>query len=355
MSTRKTSICQAPAWLKAAVYEPKRQRTFHLVKQAVNMLVEQHKQDGTIPISLGTILPTTRLLDPAGKGVTYTAILENHEAYAYYKRFRTASPSKKRPPAQRKGNGAEQMIKADRDLARDGQQYTKLNREELVDHLLHTEQLYAQLNALYLVTNDKLREWQRRAEQAEAQLNTWQEQSPGEHLLVQGQLSCGDQMADALGTSVDAGIREMVRVLNMLGIGTTTSCEGHIEHNGIGAPYIDFQVPGATQFQEQASQALQSGDHTRLSELANQAREEALPVVRPLFDLLVCFYRTHQVSYEQQLALCLADFGHGTLESHGANFQAIMPPEIAQQRLREYQEEMAAFAAFLKYEFDKRD
>ena len=44
--TRKTPSCEAPTWLDAAVYEPKRQRTFDLVKRAVDMLVEQRQRDG---------------------------------------------------------------------------------------------------------------------------------------------------------------------------------------------------------------------------------------------------------------------------------------------------------------------
>jgi len=158
------------------VYAPKRQRTFDLVKQAIDMLVEQHKQDGTTRISLSTIIATTRQLDPAGKGVSHTAILENEEAYAYYKRNRTANKPKKRQPTPRNVD-ARRVIKADRDQARVRQRYMKLNREDLVVLLLSVEQQYAELHERYLATNDKLLEWQLRAEQAEAQLKTRQERS----------------------------------------------------------------------------------------------------------------------------------------------------------------------------------
>jgi hypothetical protein len=123
------------------VYEPKRQRTFQLVKQAVDTLVEQRKQDGTTRISLNTIVATTRQLDLEGKGVAHTAILENEEAYAYYKRYRTASKPTKRQSASRNVD-AKLVIKTDRDLARARQRYMKLNREELVEQLLSVEQQY---------------------------------------------------------------------------------------------------------------------------------------------------------------------------------------------------------------------
>ncbi len=161
------------------MYEPKRQRTFELVKQAVDTLIKQREQDGITRISLTTIIATARELDPAGKGVAHTAILENEEAYAYYKRFRTASKPKKRERAPRNGD-AKPGIKADRDQARVRQRYMKLNREELVDQLLTVEQQYADLNVHYLSMNDKLLEWQLRTEAAEAQLNTQQEQKSRE-------------------------------------------------------------------------------------------------------------------------------------------------------------------------------
>ncbi len=166
---------QAPTWLDTAVYTPKKQRTFDLVKQAVDALVEQRKQDGVTRISLTTIVATAKQQDPAGQGIAHTSILENEEAYAYYKRFRTASKPKKRQPAP-KHVGTGPMIKADRDKSRVRQRYMKLNREELVDQLLSVEQQYAELHERYLSMNDKLLEWQLRAEAVEAQLNARQEQ-----------------------------------------------------------------------------------------------------------------------------------------------------------------------------------
>ena len=157
------------------MYEPKRQRTFDLVKRAVDALVEQRQRDGTTRISLSSIVSTAKQLDPAGQGIAHTSILENEEAYAYYKRFRTASKPKKRQPTPRNGD-ARPVIKADRDQGRVRQRYMKLNREELVDQLLLVEQQYAQLRERYLAVNDTLLEWQLRAEQAETQLKAQQEQ-----------------------------------------------------------------------------------------------------------------------------------------------------------------------------------
>jgi hypothetical protein len=101
--------------------------------------------------------------------LTPIVVVENEEAYAYYKKFHTADKPKKCQPSLKKDNACP-VIKADRDQSRVRRRYMKLNREELVDQLPDCEQRYAQLHERYLGMNDKLLEWQLRAEQAETQL-----------------------------------------------------------------------------------------------------------------------------------------------------------------------------------------
>src|SRR5205807_9691667 len=86
-----------------------------------------------------------------------------------------STPAQRQPRTSSVNSGP--VIKVDRDQTRVKQRYMKLSREELADHLLWVEQEYTQLNARYLALNDKLLEWQLRAEQAEGQLKGWQEQS----------------------------------------------------------------------------------------------------------------------------------------------------------------------------------
>lgn len=175
-STRKTPKKQAPIWLNDAVYEPKRQRTVGLVKRAVDRLVEQRKQDGVTRISLTSIVAMAKQLDQAGQGIAHTSILENAEAYAYYKKFRTASKPKQRQAAPKR-EGARLVIKGDRDQTRVRQHYMKLNRAELVERLLFVEQQYAELDARYLAMSDTALEWQLRGEAAETALSAQQERS----------------------------------------------------------------------------------------------------------------------------------------------------------------------------------
>lgn len=51
-----------------------------------------------------------------------------------------------------------------------------------------------------------------------------------------------DRVKDALGKTVDPGIRETVAVLNLLGFRTRQSCEGHVNERGLGlpTPWVDI-------------------------------------------------------------------------------------------------------------------
>jgi hypothetical protein len=178
-STRKTPPRQAPTWLNATVYEPKRQRTFEVVKRAVDTLAEQRKQDGVTRISLNSIVAMAKQQDPASQGIAHTSILENAEAYAYYKKFRTTSLPKQRQSASQNGS-THPVIKIDRDQSRVRQRYMKWNRTDLVNQLLSVEQQYAELQERYLATCDQLLEWQLRAETAEARVKQEREQQARE-------------------------------------------------------------------------------------------------------------------------------------------------------------------------------
>ena len=66
---------------------------------------------------------------------------------------------------------------------------------------------------------------------------------------------------------------------------------------------------------------------------------------------LEMFYRGRQVPYNRRLTLSFLSDGQGRIESQGAEFQETAPPEIKQQKLAEYQEEMRAFTSFLKEKY----
>ncbi len=169
MSKRKSQ--PAPPWLQESVYEPKRKHSVDLVKQSVDALVNQRKQDNKTRISLATIVATSKQLDPTGIGVAHTTILENAEAYAYYKKHRTTSPKTVKRRNQRiSADLSEPDSAQDPAFAKRRQYYMTWRRAELVDELLRVREERDRFQEQWLDASDNLLQWQLRALEAEKQL-----------------------------------------------------------------------------------------------------------------------------------------------------------------------------------------
>jgi hypothetical protein len=168
MSKRKSQ--PAPTWLEESVYEPKRKHSVDLVKQSIDTLVNQRKQGSKIRISLATIVATSKQLDPTGVGVAHTTILENAEAYAYYKKYRTTSLKTVKHRNQRGSpETIEQLVANDPALEKRRQYYMTWRRAELVDELLRVRQERGRFQEQWLDASDNLLQWQLRALEAEKQ------------------------------------------------------------------------------------------------------------------------------------------------------------------------------------------
>jgi hypothetical protein len=172
-SASKTSS-ETRDWLEEQVYSPKRARTVELVKQSIDTLLAAGQR-----VSVATIMKQAQALDPKGKGISHTAILNNPEARAYYEQHRTwQAPSKSRSKMASTVSATPQTrIEPGRDLGRVRQRYLLMTKQELAERLVQTEQLYAQQQELWLQGQDEVltwrlqaEMWQKRAEQAEAKL-----------------------------------------------------------------------------------------------------------------------------------------------------------------------------------------
>ena len=168
MSKRKSQ--PAPTWLEDSVYEPKRKHSVDLVKQSVDALVTQRKQGNKTRISLATIVATSKQLDPTGTGIAHTTILENAEAYAYYKKYRTTSSKTVKRRSQRSSpETTEQLVTNDPALEKRRQYYMTWRRAELVDELLRVRKERDQFQEQWLDASDNLLQWQLRVLEAEKQ------------------------------------------------------------------------------------------------------------------------------------------------------------------------------------------
>ncbi len=167
MSKRKSQ--PAPTWLEDSVYEPKRKHSVELVKQSVDTLVNQRKQGSKTQISLATIVATSKQLDPTGTGVAHTTILENAEAYAYYKKYRTTSSKTVKRRNQRiSADLSEPDSAQDPAFAKRRQYYMTWRRAELVDELLRVREERNRFQEQWLDASDNLLQCQLRADLAES-------------------------------------------------------------------------------------------------------------------------------------------------------------------------------------------
>jgi hypothetical protein len=170
---------------------------------------------------------------------------------------------------------------------------------------------------------------------------------------------------DKIGMNIDSGILETVIALNALGIETSASCEGHLDH-GIAAPWIDIEAKSASEDVRRVAQIFTRADEAferqnlppaDIEAMFAEAHREQKRVKTihleqrtKLMKYLAAFYATRQVPYDQIIAIHPRDTaGRARLESLGADLQLIVPPTMREQKLTEYQQEMQELTAFLKY------
>jgi len=137
------------------------------VKKSVDSLANDQKR-----ISLSALCSRSKEIDPDGRGVSETAILNNEEARAYYEQHRSwKADTRSRPPALKPiGATVATVIKRDRDAARVRYRYLKSTKAELVARLLAVENAHAVLQERWLELNEEILSWRLRAERAESQL-----------------------------------------------------------------------------------------------------------------------------------------------------------------------------------------
>jgi hypothetical protein len=197
-----------------------------------------------------------------------------------------------------------------------------------------------------------------------------------------------DRWIDPTGCTVDDEIKEIVIALNLSGIKTTASCEGHLDH-GEPFPWVDIAIDmrEAEKIEQEMSyneeqikneEELLARKFPRLSELDRVNLPEAANLRKlfdkqwlmydsiqkvlakglgPLNELLCQFYKHHRTSYDNMLIVpcnSLNPTPSMTLirfYSIGGKRQCIRTPKEQRLNLAAYQEEMRAFANFLKKKF----
>lgn len=168
-----------------------------------------------------------------------------------------------------------------------------------------------------------------------------------------------DALRDKIGKPVDRGIRETVAILQLLGLHTRQSCEGHIGW-GLAAPWVQLYVPEAEKLLreiiplENRLQELdeENKEFDRVLHERNQLQEQegryeahAWAILFSFLDKFYCRYPA--ASYEHHIVLHI----NGRLTIQGLLLQPGRDAATQALKLQEYQEEMRRFTQFLKEQF----
>ncbi|MFL5702321.1 MAG: hypothetical protein ACJ8AG_05760 [Ktedonobacteraceae bacterium] len=145
-------------------------------------------------------------------------------------------------------------------------------------------------------------------------------------------------VTDRLGRPIDDGIFKTVVALNVLGISTRMSCEGHLDH-GLPYPWADIEPETQSETKREISEA----------EAPEYRKRAMLLLQQKLFLYLSEFYDNRTVRYDRIIALHQL----GRLYSHGGDFLELLSQDERLNKLHEYQDEMNAFTEFLRATYNK--
>ena len=156
------------------MYEPLRQRTVQLVRQSVDALLKDKQR-----VSLSTIALKSKERDPAHRGISESAILDNQEARAYYEQHRSWRGSRKKQTKPPVGapSASPGLVKAGRNEQRVRQRYLRMGKEALAERLITAERMVAAQRERWLSQQDEVLTWRMRAEAAETHLQELQQRA----------------------------------------------------------------------------------------------------------------------------------------------------------------------------------
>jgi len=159
----------------------------------------------------------------------------------------------------------------------------------------------------------------------------------------QARLEEVELIVDKLGKPIDIGIKEAVAILRAMDFPTNSSCTGHTDKDGCGAPYIDI----CSEAPEGWKNDVKKQEEWRSKNLSHYLRMEEL--------LKVFYLQRHVLAYNRLMTTPVGIFGAFRLESFGNSMTAedlnIKTENDFIEKITEYQEEMKAFTDYLKKSF----
>ncbi len=199
----------------------------------------------------------------------------------------------------------------------------------------------------FLQRPEKLAEW----ESMSQQVNSW---------------------TDKLGKPVDENIKETVIVLNLLGLKTVRSCEGHLD-SGCSYPWVDMDLsnPHFDELSKKHDELLMQIKSEAKKDNLSESEQEALNAliqdrraiadeidlllhekIDPIHQLFTNYYQEHSTSYER--TLYVLPFRLARMRSLGSDFMGTLQSAEKAEKLQQLQDEMGKFTDYLIVQYLNR-
>lgn len=154
------------------------------------------------------------------------------------------------------------------------------------------------------------------------------------------------QLTDRTGRAVDAGILNSVTILQLYGLSTVGSCEGHLDRI-TGGPYIMFESP------VQDYKAIDNKTSPAYAEAYRVAEKANIREVQKVLELLDGFYAHREVLNAQRLIVRCFSVATCKLMCQGADLAHILSHRDQEELLQKNQAEMKAFTSYLIGRYEK--
>jgi hypothetical protein len=163
-------------------------------------------------------------------------------------------------------------------------------------------------------------------------------------------------VTDRLDMPIDPGIMDVVVAFNAVGIHTTQSCEGHLDH-GAAHPWVDVSSKEADDIAQKIAWKLYEGkrEDDETQRLMQEHRQLLLQAEYELIPYLNAFYQHQPFDYDRHLSISRFSNGMPRVQSYGADCQEFRSGNERVAKLKAYQQEMQAFADFLKRRYFGED
>jgi hypothetical protein len=163
-----------------------------------------------------------------------------------------------------------------------------------------------------------------------------------------------DKETDALELEIDPGIKDTVISLRLLGFDTDGSCEGHSDR-GVCGPWVGLTSKEIEELEPEREKIFKEAWRHEEEYLdfdkeggkrVKEIDSEKLKVQARAMELIAEFYQQRRVPYD--VMIIVDPTINGRIQCMGTEVAEILPTKEKKVKLKQYQEEMAAFTQFLK-------